>query len=68
MSDLELSAQLRLNIENLFHGRSVAESNAFIQSFSETKECWIAAAMLLENDKTHIRYFSANIIFNKVNI
>lgn len=60
------SNELLLCIENLFAGKQTHEANAFIQQYSETKEAWAASAQLLSATGAHIRYFCANILYNKV--
>ena len=61
-----MTAQLASSIDNLFKGKLVAESNAFIQQYSECVECWASATALLAADQAYIRFFSANILLNKV--
>ena len=63
MADFDRLGQ---SIENLFLGRGTQEANLFIQKFSESKECWASALTLLGCAKSHIAYFSANILYNKV--
>jgi hypothetical protein len=60
------SEQLLLSIDNLFLGRGTQDANVFIQHYSETKECWQSAIALLDNNRAHVRYFCANILYNKV--
>jgi hypothetical protein len=60
------SEQLLLSIDNLFLGRGTQDANVFIQHYSETKECWQSAVALLDNNRAHVRYFCANILYNKV--
>lgn len=58
--------ELALSIDNLFNGRQVAKENLFIHQYAESEECWNSAMLLLDSPHVHIRYFSANIIYNKV--
>ena len=46
-------------------GASAAESNEFLLSFIETEKAWGEALALFESPVVPVRYFAANIVYNK---
>lgn len=61
-----MSGQLYFWINELLCGRRTVEANTFLLNYTEGKECWQQALSLLESENMEIRYFAANIIYNKV--
>ena len=66
--EMDQTEKLSQCIENLFMGRATQDANLFIQQYSESKECWTSSMILLEGNKASVKYFAANILYNKVSL
>ena len=54
-------------IQSIFSGSpTAAESNEFLLAFVETEAAWGEALALFNSESLSVRYFAANIIYNKV--
>lgn len=58
--------QLSELISQLFRGQNVKEVNEAILEFTKTKTSWQAALSLLSSSELYVRFFCANMVYNKV--
>jgi hypothetical protein len=59
-------AYLFAAITAIFSGKATPDTHAALNAYSESKECWTAASLLLSSPEIYVRYFAANILYSKV--